>query len=68
MNKDNYLYFKVDRSSGYSLQLVINLNNRTYKRGYCIASWCDFVTLKNIKSLDEITRQLNSAGYKRIED
>lgn len=64
----NYLYFKADRACGYSLQLKINLDNKTYIRGYCIAAWTDFIVLKSKKELYKLCDELTAAGYKQIEE
>jgi hypothetical protein len=49
-----------------SLQLVIDTDKKTYKRGYFLASF-DVVTIGTKKALNRIVEQLESSGFKREE-
>lgn len=61
------LYFKIERKTGYSLQLVIDLQNKTYKRGYCLVAWRDLITLKNRKEMDLLCNTLNYLGFVKVD-
>lgn len=50
-------------SSG-SLQLIIDTENKTYKKGYFLASY-DLVTIGTKKNLYRIIEQLENDGFKQ---
>lgn len=52
-------------SSG-SLQLIIDTENKTYKKGYFLASY-DLITIGTQKNLYRIIEQLKNDGF-RMED
>ena len=52
-------------SSG-SLQLIIDTEKKTYKKGYFLASY-DLVTIGTKKSLYRIIEQLENDGFKQEE-
>lgn len=62
------LYFQVRRECGYNLQLVVNLKDKTIKRGYCLAAWQDLITLKNKKELNKLCEQFQAEGFAIIND
>ena len=64
----NKLFFKVNRSCGYSLQMIIDLEKKTITRGYCLAIFTDFITLKSKKDFNDLFNQFVNAGYIQIED
>lgn len=62
------LYFKASRSCGYSLQLVVDLNNKTVKKGYCLTAWHDLVELKSKKALYNLYNEFINAGFQPLDD
>lgn len=52
---------------GYSLQLVVDHENRTLKKGYCLAIHNDLI-MPSRKSLDQLADALQIAGYTLTED
>ncbi len=49
-----------------SLQLIIDTENKTYKRGYFLTSY-DVITIGSKKNLERIIEQLENDGFKRVE-
>lgn len=55
---------RVANSSG-SLQLIINTENKTYKKGYFLASH-DLITIGSQKNLYRIIEQLKNDGFTEV--
>lgn len=63
----NMLYFDFHKTSGYNLQMIINLKEKTIKRGYCLGIFKDWITL-NKKTFEAIYSEFIKAGFQKVED
>lgn len=64
------IYFKAPTpASGYPLQLVADLEKKTVKKGYCIASpFDDIIKLKNKKEIEKLFNSLTACGFSALDD
>ena len=65
MNKTVYAWRRP--AVGYSLQLVIDHDNKTMKKGYCLSISPDHI-VKRRADLESIAATLTAAGYTLITD
>lgn len=57
------LYFQALRESGYSLQLVVNLELKMVSVGYCLFAWQTPITLKSKKDLHRLAAEFVACGF-----
>lgn len=48
------------------LQLIIDMENKTYKKGYFLASY-DVITIGSKKNLNRIIEQLINSGFVEVQ-
>ena len=61
------LYFNVKKSSGYNLEMIINLKEKTIKRGYCLAVFKSWITLSKT-DFNNLYETFINEGFNKIED
>lgn len=64
----NCIYFKAERTCGYSKQLKVDLDKRTVTIGYCLANWQTHHKVNSIKELESIKDDFVSCGFKLTQD
>ena len=64
----NCIYFKADRTSGYSKQLKVDLDNKQVVIGYCLANFQTLHKVASVKELEAIKNDFVSCGFTQVQD
>ncbi len=64
------IYFEAPkgREQSHALQLVIDTEQKTVTKGYCLGGWNERIHLKSKKDLHELNEKYIEAGFKHIDD
>ena len=60
---EHKLYFQAHRLNGYSLQLVVDLDNKTFELGYCLAIFKTFIHMPSMKEIYILVSELRYNGF-----